>query len=93
MAYEHKALRHKSDPKWVKDLNKYVVPETTDEDVTAATCYVINDRNLFFRYLAWMKAFPAVDPANQLGEVVKIMTAGQLTINNPRRLGVITAIT
>lgn len=65
---------------------------TFDEDATAATCYVINDRNLFFRYLAWMKAFAAVDPANQLGEIVKIMTAGQLTINNPRRLGVITAI-
>jgi hypothetical protein len=65
---------------------------TFDEDAPAATGYALNDRNLFFRYLAWMKAFPAVDPANQLAEIVKIMTAGQLTINNPRRLGVITAI-
>ncbi len=65
---------------------------TFDEDAPAATGYALNDRNLFFRYLAWMRAFPAVDPANQLAEVVKIMTAGQMTINNPRRLGVITAI-
>lgn len=63
-----------------------------DEDAPAATMYALNDRNIFFRYLAWMKAFPAVDPANQLAEIVKIMTAGQMTINNPRRLGVITAI-
>jgi hypothetical protein len=66
---------------------------TFDEDAPAGTGYALNDRNLFFRYLAWMKAFPAVDPANQLAEIVKIMTAGQMTINNPRRLGVITAIT
>lgn len=65
---------------------------TFDEDCPTATGYALNDRNLFFRYLAWMKAFPAVDPANQLAEIVKIMTAGQMTINNPRRLGVITAI-
>jgi hypothetical protein len=65
---------------------------TFDEDCPSATGYVLNDRNLFFRYLAWMKAYPAVDPANQLMEVVKIATVGQFTINNPRRLGVITAI-
>jgi hypothetical protein len=65
---------------------------TFDEDCPASTGFVLNDRNLFFRYLTWMKAFPGVDPANQLIEVVKIMTAGQATINNPRRLGVITSI-
>jgi hypothetical protein len=66
---------------------------TFDEDAPSGTMYALNDRNLFFRYLEWMKAFPAVDPANQLAEVVKIMTIGQATINNPRRLGVITSIT
>ncbi len=65
---------------------------TFDEDCPAATGYVLNDRNLFFRYLEWMHAFPGVDPANQFIEVVKILTIGQATINNPRRLGVITAI-
>ena len=66
---------------------------TFDEDAPSGTCYALNDRNLFFRYLAWMKTFPAVDPSNQLSEVIKVMTTGQLTTNNPRRLGVITAIT
>lgn len=65
---------------------------TFDEDATSATCYVLNDRNLFFRYLRWMTPYPGVDPANQLTEVVKIATFGQMTTNNPRRLGVITAI-
>ena len=35
MAYDHKALRHKNDPKWVGNLNKYVVPPATDKDVKA----------------------------------------------------------
>lgn len=65
---------------------------TFDEDCPASTGYVLNDRNLFFHYLEWMKAFPGVDPANQLIEVVKVLTIGQATINNPRRLGVITSI-
>ena len=65
---------------------------TFDEDCPSATGYVLNDRNLFFHYLEWMKAFPPVDPANQLIQVTKIATFGQATINNPRRLGVITSI-
>lgn len=65
---------------------------TFDEDAPAATGYALNDRNLLFHYLTWMKAFPGTDPSNQLAEIVKVMTAGQMTINNPRRLGVITTI-
>jgi hypothetical protein len=63
-----------------------------DEDMPAATGFALQPRNLKFRYLQWCKAFPAVDPANQLIEVTKLMTIGNMTINNPRRLGVITAI-
>lgn len=40
----------------------------------------------------WFKAYPAVDPANQLLDVVKVETIGQLVTFNPRHLGVITAI-
>jgi hypothetical protein len=65
---------------------------TFDEDAPAATMYVLNGRNLKFRYLVWAKAFPPVDPANQTAEIVKLMTIGNMSINNPRRLGVITAI-
>ena len=65
---------------------------TFDEDCPASTAYVLNSRNLKFRYLVWAKAFPPVDPANQTAEVVKLMTIGNMSINNPRRLGVITSI-
>lgn len=65
---------------------------TFDEDCTAATGYTLNDAHLFFRYLEWCRAFPPVDPANQLTEVVKLWTMGCLTFNNPRRLGTITTI-
>lgn len=41
----------------------------------------------------WFKAYPAVDPANQLLDVVKVETIAQLVSFNPRHLGVITSIT
>ena len=31
MAYDHKALRHKSDPRWVKNLNQYVEKAKKDD--------------------------------------------------------------
>lgn len=66
---------------------------TFDEDCPSGTGYVLNGRNIKFRYLVWAKAFPPVDPANQTAEIVKLMTIGNMSINNPRRLGVITSIT
>ena len=41
----------------------------------------------------WFKAYPAVNPANQLLDVVKIETICQMVTFNPRHLGVITVIT
>jgi hypothetical protein len=41
----------------------------------------------------WFKAYPAVNPANQLMDVVKVETITQLVTFNPRHLGVITSIT
>jgi hypothetical protein len=41
----------------------------------------------------WFKAYPAVNPANQLLDVVKIETICQMVAFNPRHLGVITVIT
>lgn len=35
MAHPYRSAAHKNDPKWINNLNKYVVPEATDEDVTA----------------------------------------------------------
>lgn len=65
---------------------------TFDEDMPAATGFALQMRNLKLRYLQFAKAFAAVDPANQLIEVTKMMTIANMTINNPRREGVITAI-
>jgi len=65
---------------------------TFDEDCPASTGFVLNFMFLKFRYLLWAKAFAPVDPANQTIEVVKILTIGNMSINNPRRLGVITGI-
>jgi hypothetical protein len=39
-----------------------------------------------------MKVFPAVTPANQTAEIVKMLVIGNMSINNPRRLGVIHTI-
>jgi hypothetical protein len=63
-----------------------------DEDMPSATGFVLQARNLKFRYLQWCKKFDEVTPANQFIGVIKTLTIGNMTINNPRRLGVITAI-
>ena len=67
---------------------------TFDEDCTSGTMYCLNSRNLKFNYPQgrWMKVFPAVTPANQTAEITKMLVIGNMSINNPRRLGVITAI-
>jgi len=68
---------------------------TFDEDCPSGFCYVGNSRNLKFNYPegGWAETFAPVEPANQTAEVVKIATVGNLSINNPRRLGVISGIT
>lgn len=68
---------------------------TFDEDAPSGTMYTLNARNLRFNYPRgrWMKVYPPVDPANQTAEVIKVLVIGNMSINNPRRLGVITAIT
>lgn len=68
---------------------------TFDEDCPSGYCYVGNSRNLKFNYPAggWAETFASVEPANQTAEVVKIATVGNLSNNNPRRLGVISGIT
>ena|SRR5437667_2127875 len=66
-----------------------------DEAAPSGNLYFINNKNLKFRYLAggWMKMYPAVDPANQLANVHKAATFGNVSTNNSRRLGVVSAIT
>lgn len=66
-----------------------------DEDAPAGNVYFFNNKNLKFAYLAggWMKMYPKVDPANQLSNVHKVATFGNLASNNRRRLGVVSATT
>lgn len=63
-----------------------------DNACPSTTMYILNRRNLFIRYAVWMKAFPPASPVNQFADVVKVWTMYNLCSDNPRRLGVITAI-
>ena len=64
-------------------------------DAPAGNLYFINPKFLKFVYYkgGWMHMYPEVDPANQLSNVHKVATFGNLGSGNARRLGVVTAIT
>ncbi len=69
------------------------IPLAFDAACPTGVMYILNRRNLFIRWLAWMKAFPPASPVNQFADVVKILTIFNLCTDNPRRLGAITGIT
>lgn len=50
MSHPYKSAAHKNDPKWIKNLNKYVVPAATDKDCKAV------QRNYGGDYKTTMKA-------------------------------------
>lgn len=61
----------------------------------AGALYFINPKYLKLAYQRgyWMKARPAIEPANQTVSITTIMTICNMYTSNPRRLGVVTAIT
>jgi hypothetical protein len=67
-----------------------------DNDCADSRMYALrfgqNGLRLAYQSGHWFKAYPAVDPANQLLDVVKIETICQLVTFNPRHLGVVTSI-
>jgi hypothetical protein len=69
------------------------IPYGYDAACPSGHAYILNRRNLFIRYLFWMKSFPPGTPVNQFIDVVKILTVYNLCSDNPRRLGVVTGIT
>ena len=69
------------------------IPISFDFAAPAGNVYILNRRNLFIRYMLWMKAFPPQTPVNQFMDVVKILTIYNLCSDNPRRLGVVSGIT
>lgn len=66
-----------------------------DNDCGSGLLYLLNPRflKLIYKRGSWMKALPAVRPANQTLEVMLIRTMCQLIATNPRRLGVVSSIT
>lgn len=68
------------------------IPVGYDNACPAATLYILNNRNLHFIYMQWMKGEAAVRPSDGFWDVFKVLTIGNLTTDNPRRLGVVTAI-
>lgn len=58
----------------------------------SGNCYILNNRNLHFIYMQWMKGEAAVRPADAFYDVFKVLTIGNLTTDNPRRLAVVSGI-
>lgn len=69
------------------------IPLAYDNAAPSGNLYILNRKNLFIRYMLWMKAFPPGTPVNQFIDVVKILTLYNLVSDNPRRLGVVSGIT
>lgn len=69
------------------------IPISFDHAAPSGNVYILNRRNLFIRYMLWMKSFPPGTPVNQFIDVVKILTIFNLCSDNPRRLGVVSGIT
>lgn len=59
----------------------------------SGNCYILNNRNLKVPYMQWMKGEAAVRPANAFYDVFKVLTIANMSTDNPRRLGVVSAIT
>jgi hypothetical protein len=68
-----------------------------DDDCADSRMYALRfgKGGLYLPYQSgyWFKAYPAVNPANQLLDVVKVETIATAAAFNPRHLGVITVIT
>lgn len=68
------------------------IPLGYDPACPSGNLYILNNRNLHFVYMQWMKGEDAVRPADAFYSVFKVLTIGNLTTDNPRRLAVVSAI-
>jgi hypothetical protein len=66
-----------------------------DNDCPTGLMYMLNPKflKLYYKTGAWMKALPSQRPVNQTADFVIIRSMANLVALNPRRLGVLTAIT
>lgn len=68
------------------------IPIGYDPACPSGNFYILNNRNLHFIYMQWMKGESAVRPADAFYDVFKVLTIGNLTTDNPRRLCVVSVI-
>lgn len=93
--YDRGDRKSSGDPAFMNDALLFKgKPVFYDEDAPAGEGRFINNKVLKFNYLAggWMKMYPGVDPANQLSNVHKVATFGNITCSARRHLGVVSAI-
>ena len=89
------AMKKDADIAFDNDLLKFKGAKMFwDEDAPAGNAYFYSNQSLKVVYYkgGWMKMYPPRDPANQLMYVHKVATFLNLTTNESRRLGVVTAI-
>ena len=94
--YDRADRKSGGDPAFMNDALLFKgIPVYYDEDAPTGEGRFLNNDFLKFNYLAggWMKMYPAVDPANQLSNVHKVATFGNITCSARRHLGVVSAIT
>ena len=94
--YSREDRKNAADPAFLNDAFMFKgKPVFFDEDAPSGELRFINNKVLKFNYLAggWMKMYPQVDPANQLSNVHKVATFGNITCSARRHLGVVSAIT
>lgn len=65
------------------------IPLVYDPACPAGNLYILNNRNLFFVYMQWMKGEDPIRPADAFYNVFKVLSMGNMTTDNPRRLGVV----
>lgn len=65
-----------------------------DNACTASAMYMLNPQfyKMIYKTGSWMRAKPAVTPANQTVDIIPVRTMANTVAIQPRRLGVITAI-
>lgn len=69
------------------------IPVGYDPACPSGNWYTLNNRNLRFVYMLWEKGETPVRPSDGFWDVLKVITIGNLITDNPRRLGVTSAIT
>lgn len=68
------------------------IPIAYDAACPSDSLYLLNNRNLKFVYMAWMKGEAAIRPSDGFWDVFKVRTTGNLITDNARRLGVVISI-